>query len=71
MFLTSKDPVEDRPQAEWMLSTENKPDSKTGRSGAPATIICVEKDGWRDIGCVLFSHRGLRNFISIKTSVSL
>lgn len=48
VFLTSKDPVEDEP--EWMFSTENKPDEggaggKVGRSGAPATIICVEKAG--------------------------
>ncbi|CAL1699081.1 unnamed protein product [Somion occarium] len=42
VFLTSIDPVEDEPS--WMLSTENKPEGK-GLSGAPATIICIEKEG--------------------------
>ncbi|KAL4245139.1 Vacuolar Protein Sorting-Associated [Abortiporus biennis] len=42
VFLTSKDPVEDQP--EWMLSTENIPDAN-GKSGAPATIVVVEKSG--------------------------
>lgn len=42
VFLTSKDPVEDQPS--WMHSTENRPD-EIGFSSAPATIICVEKDG--------------------------
>ncbi|KAI0081663.1 hypothetical protein K474DRAFT_1587496 [Panus rudis PR-1116 ss-1] len=44
VFLTSKDPIDASPQPAWMVSTENKPDGK-GRSGAPATIILVEKDG--------------------------
>ncbi|OBZ79234.1 putative vacuolar protein sorting-associated protein TDA6 [Grifola frondosa] len=42
VFLTSKDDVLTQPA--WMTSAVNEPDSN-GHSGAPATIICVEKEG--------------------------
>ncbi|OBZ79233.1 putative vacuolar protein sorting-associated protein TDA6 [Grifola frondosa] len=42
VFLTSKDDVLTQPA--WMTSANNKPDSR-GHSSAPATIICVEKEG--------------------------
>ncbi|KAK0241397.1 hypothetical protein EDD85DRAFT_763209 [Armillaria nabsnona] len=41
-YLTSNDNVETNPA--WLLSTSYKPNS-SGYSTAPATIICVEKDG--------------------------
>ncbi|KAI0756378.1 hypothetical protein C8Q80DRAFT_1264442 [Daedaleopsis nitida] len=48
VFLTSKDDVTDSPKAEWLRSPYGAPDAN-GLSGAPATIVLVNKpDGVLD-----------------------
>ena len=42
VFLTSKDDVTDSPKADWLRSQYGKPDAN-GLSGAPATIVLVNK----------------------------
>lgn len=42
VYLTSKDDVTDDPKADWLRSDYGKPDAN-GLSGAPATIVLVNK----------------------------